>query len=416
MSSTKVIVPQLAWHEDNELELDFPSSWSVRFCAMRGYTATPLDDVGIRRAFANPIGTKTIKELAAGKSEVVIVFDDMSRPTKVHQIVPHVLEELRAAGVPDKGIRFIVAQGTHGDHTRWDFERKLGFEIVERYPVYNHNPYENCTPVGTTPLGTPVSINAEVMACDLKIGIGAILPHPMAGYGGGAKIVMPGVASIDTIGHNHHMCIWGRSPDDRHPSLGFNKHAGNIMRADMNEAARLARWDIKIDGMLNGRRDFVALFVGDIVAEHEAAVPIAREHYRTERPGECDVVVCNAYSRANEGFFSAFAGTAFLGPDGGDIVLLLSCPEGQVVHHLAGAFGKFTHGRSSHHADRLPPNVHRMIVVSPIRDHAPLYGTLLNDQLIWVKTWAEARELLEQGHPQGARVAVIPDSTIQYFA
>ena len=60
MSSTKVAVPQLAWHDDVELELEFPASWSVRFCAMRGYTATPLDDAGIRRAFANPIGAKTI--------------------------------------------------------------------------------------------------------------------------------------------------------------------------------------------------------------------------------------------------------------------------------------------------------------------------------------------------------------------
>ena len=133
-------------------------------------------------------------------------------------LVPHVLEELAAAGIKDKQIRFIAACGCHGAMNRMDFERKLGKKVLKRFPVYNHAPYDNCVYAGTTKRGTKLYINAEVMKCDLKIGIGSIVPHIMAGFGGGSKLVLPGVAAYETIVALHSPPTIDKEAQRRHQS------------------------------------------------------------------------------------------------------------------------------------------------------------------------------------------------------
>lgn len=86
-NSNKVTVPILAWYGDEELELEFPESWDVTLCKMKSHSAPALTDVEIKKAFTNPIGTKTIQQLAKGKKEVAILFDDMSRPTPTAQLI-----------------------------------------------------------------------------------------------------------------------------------------------------------------------------------------------------------------------------------------------------------------------------------------------------------------------------------------
>ncbi|MFW6126481.1 MAG: lactate racemase domain-containing protein, partial [Chloroflexota bacterium] len=266
--SHRISLPQMEWYGDTQLEIDFPESWDVTECRMQGHDAPALSDEGIRKAFQNPIGTGTIRELARGKSQVAILFDDMSRATPTATLIPYVLEELAAAGIPDDNIRFIAAIGAHGSMNGIDFRKKLGDEVMARFLVYNHNPYENCTPLGSTSRCTPVAVNAEFMSCDLKIGLGSIVPHPYSGYGGGSKIVLPGVAAMETIDANHTRLMGSRT-------VGLGKHEGNILKQDMDEAARMAGLDVKIDALLNLKREVTALFVGDPIAEHNEGVKLA---------------------------------------------------------------------------------------------------------------------------------------------
>ncbi len=198
-----VNVPQMPWYGDTELALEFPDSWDVTTCRMNGQDTPKIGDQEIRAAFDNPIGTPRIAELARGKKDVVILFDDLTRPTRTAELVPYVLEELREGGIRDENIRFISALGAHGVMRLMDYVQKLGLDVVQKYPVYNHNPYENCTYLGKTAHGIEVSVNSEFMACDLKIALGGLVPHPTAGFGGGGKMVLPGVCSIDTILANH---------------------------------------------------------------------------------------------------------------------------------------------------------------------------------------------------------------------
>jgi nickel-dependent lactate racemase len=119
-------VPQLAWYEPRDLELTFPDSWHVEVCYMTGYNRSELTVEELRATINNPIGCKRLSEIARGKKEVAILFDDTSRVTRTAKIVPLVLEELAAAGIPDKNIRFICAVGVHAPLYRQDMVKKLG--------------------------------------------------------------------------------------------------------------------------------------------------------------------------------------------------------------------------------------------------------------------------------------------------
>ena len=187
-------LPHLAWHGGDEGVYKLPDRWQLEICNMTGYDQLAMTPAEIRHALENPIGAKPIKELAKGKQHVVVLFDDMSRITRTFDIVPHVLQDLAEAGIADENIRFVCATGCHGPLTRLDFVKKLGEDVLRRFPVYNHNPFNNCISIGKTKtFGTEVSINAEVIKCDMKIAIGGIVPHGMSGFGGGGKIILPGV-------------------------------------------------------------------------------------------------------------------------------------------------------------------------------------------------------------------------------
>jgi len=413
--SNSVWLPQLAWYGDTELELRFPSSWEIEVCHMRGHDWPVLSEQELRNAFEHPVGSKRIRELARGVKDVAIIFDDMTRPTPVAQIVPYVLAELREAGVTDENIRFIVALGAHGAHNHIDFRKKLGESVAEKYPVYNHNPYENCKFVGTTSWGTPVSVNAEVMSCDLKIGIGCIVPHPFTGFGGGGKIILPGVASIDTIEANHGPLMQRAIESGQRDSIGLGHFDNNIIHLDVNEAARLAGLDIKMDAIVNLRREIAALFVGEVAAVHTEGVRVAREFYATEPVDGADIVIANAYSKANEAGLAIPVGARLIRENGGDLVILANTPEGQVTHYVMRSFGKSIGGRLWQPRSRLPSRVNRLMVFTPHIDRAGADWLAPPEAIIWLKTWDDVLKKLKMAYPGAARVVVIPDATVQYF-
>jgi len=141
-------VPQLAWYGKKEREFGLPDRWQIDICNMAGANKPALVPAEIRTVLTRPIGTKPLHELARGKKEVVIIFDDMSRATRTSDVVGHVLGELAEAGIEDKHIRFVCALGCHAALTRLDFAKKLGEDVLARFPVYNHNPFSNCVSVG----------------------------------------------------------------------------------------------------------------------------------------------------------------------------------------------------------------------------------------------------------------------------
>ena len=410
MEKKAITVPNLQWYEDTPLVLEFPSSWDVKRCKIASEDQLGLTDAQIKAALMNPIGSKPLDHLAKNCEEVVIIVDDMTRPTKSNQYVHHILDALRRSGVPRDNIRFIIASGSHGTFRRLDFVKKLGEEIVAEYQTYNHNPYEYLEYLGETSFGTPVHINAEVMGCDLKIGIGTVLFHRLMGFSGGAKIIMPGVAGIETIEHNHGDIGGfgpGRTP---HSSTGYLNNEGNHIRLDSEEAARMASLDFKVDTVLNLRRDPIEVYAGDFVETQRRACVAARGWHRSEVPTEMDIVVANTYMRANEAQIGMWPASCSVKEDG-SIVLIANDLDGEINHWIFGRHGKNRGARLWNPERRPLLRGKRLIIYSPYKMRSYDMKLGFSEQTVWITDWDEVLEVLKTEHGPGSRVSVLPDAT-----
>ena len=410
MDTVSVKVPGQPWHKDKPMTLEFPGDWSVKRCLMACEGVEKMSKAQIKKAIKNPVGTKTLRKLAKDRKEVVIIFDDMTRPTKTKQYAPVVLDELSKAGIKDDSIRFIIAPGSHGTYGRIDFVNKLGEDIVDKYPVWNHNPFEMCKHIGATKQGTPVWINAEVMACDLKIGIGTVLYHRMSGFSGGGKIINPGVSGIETIRHNHGP-VGGFGPGLKpHPSTGYMVNDSNILRLDAEETARIAGLDFKIDTVLNLDRDPIEVYAGDFVQTQRAASKGVLRWHRTESPTEMDIVVVNSYMRCNEPGLGLWPAQTSVKKDG-SLVLICNDPDGDINHWIFNNHGKFTGASLWSGKTRTLTRGSRLIVYSPYKLKSLELRLGSPETTTWCKTWDETVEELEKHHGKGSKVAVLPDGT-----
>jgi nickel-dependent lactate racemase len=409
----KIILPQLAWHGVKGFELNLPEEWQVEVCNMTGYDRPKMKPAEIKKAIGSPISMKPLREYARGKKEAVIIFDDMTRVTRVAEIVPHVLAELAAAGFKDSQIRFITASGCHGVPDRLDFIKKLGEDVLARFPVYNHNPFNNCVYAGTTTGGTKISINAEVMKCDLKIGIGSIVPHIMAGFGGGNKIVLPGIAAYETILAFHSP----RETSSRGSSSGTVSGMGlmedNPQRRDIDEVAEIVGLDMKIDAVVNMWGETVALFAGKPQPAFAAALKEAKSHYLTPSAKEKDIVIANNYAKANEAITGLLIAFPSVAKSGGDVVLIANVPEGQITHYLMGPFGNDIGGELALKM-KVPANVNRLILFNEYPEFACRNYIGDTDKVVMMNEWEDVLTLLKQAHGNQAKVAVYPNSDIQY--
>ena len=215
--------------------------------------------------------------------------------------------------------------------------RKLGSEILTQYDVWNHHPYENLVDLGTSDRGIPIHMNRLFVEADLKIAVGSVLPHPYAGFGGGAKIVLPGVAGIDTLEANHRPAVTGVQGE-------FGRVENNTARAEMEAIAMRVGLELIVNVVTDARRRVVGLFAGHPVAAHRAAVARAREVYATPRPSRPgDVVVLNAYPKDTEmlqvgNAFNVLRGDGLADcvRPGGVVVVTAACSMGRGYHSLHG--------------------------------------------------------------------------------
>jgi nickel-dependent lactate racemase len=395
-----------AFINERDLEIFFPSTWDVKPCLMAGHDKLALDDAGIRKALQNPIGSPRIKDLAKGKKSVCILFDDIPKPTQPSRIVPFVIEELHAGGIKDDQIRFICAPGSHRPLVYEEFVAKLGRDIVEKYPVYNHSIWENLTYVGTTKRGTPVHVNKEYASCDLRLAIGSIFPHGSAGFGGGGKIILPGVCGIDTIEQHHknmrENAVLGRVDD-------------NVFRLDLEDAARLSGLHFKIDIVLNNHREAVAIFPGDLVAAHREGAKLASQLYKTEVLKNADIVVANGYPDESQVGRAMWCIPPSL-KEGGDAVVLTHSWDGQNLHQLGSRFGTGYGGRlyNPQRLNRGMDRAKRILWVTPNLSKYDLDDVQPSDRVTWCKTWGEVMAELTATHGPGTKVAVYPYAPLQF--
>ena len=279
-----VQVNTAAWYGDRPLALTFPDTWDVRVV---GSTPGPrLDVAAMRERMHSPIGTPRLAELARGKKSAAIIIDDISRPTPTAELLPLVIEELEAGGVPLSGIRVVIAAGGHEAASLADNLKKVGEETAKRVAWELHDPDGELVPAGRSPSDIPLFINKTVMESELKIGIGSLTPHDGAGFSGGSKILVPGVAGTQTARYLHDFLKGARY---RGGSID------NEFRKELDVITGRLGLNFIVNVMLNHQRQVAALFAGDRVLAHREGSKVASEKFFVVPENEVDVVVANTY-------------------------------------------------------------------------------------------------------------------------
>ena len=239
----------------------------------------------VRAAMDSTIGSPKLRELAVGKKNAVLIISDHTRPVPSKDIVPFMLEELRA-GNPDIEITMLVATGCHRGTTPEELVHKLGEDIVSREHIVVHDCDSSpLTDLGPLPSGARLVVNSLVAQAELVVSEGFIEPHFFAGYSGGRKSILPGVCSRVTVLGNH--CA--DFIDDPKARMGVID--GNPINRDMERAARMAKLAYIVNVVVNEAHEVVAAFAGDPIEAHHAGCAYLARYCEVEQKQKADIVI-----------------------------------------------------------------------------------------------------------------------------
>ena len=217
----------------------------------------------VKRAMENPIGSPKLCELARGKQKVTIIASDHTRPVPSKIIIPEMLRQIRE-GNPDADITILIATGCHRGTTKDELVNKFGPEIVAKEKIYIHDcdEREKLISIGTLPSGGDCEINTIAYEADLLVAEGFIEPHFFAGFSGGRKSVLPGVAGRTTVVSNH--C----SEFIAHPCARTGILESNPIHTDMLWAAKQAKLAFIVNVVLNSEKEAIYAVAGEVEQAH----------------------------------------------------------------------------------------------------------------------------------------------------
>jgi len=278
-------------YDGRKITFSIPKGWNVISSEDKPPVPGVKDPIQeIRRALDHPIGSPKIEDLAKPGMEVVLLFDDLQRPTPAYLALPEILNRLNRGGIPDTRINGICALGTHPAPSLEQLETKVGKEtftrLSGRLSIHNPRASDNVI-IGRTHRGTLVEVNRKVAFADLIIGVGECMPHPIAGYGGGCKIIMPGVCSYRSVAEHHFTWM-------RHRNSRVNLLDGNHFFEDISDAGRISRLAFKLDFIINEKKEVIRAFAGDPWEEHREASQYANSLYLIPLPKLADITIASA--------------------------------------------------------------------------------------------------------------------------
>ena len=399
------------FYGDLEEQLTFPDAWELEVLHMKGHGQPGLTSDQIRDKLDQPIGTPPLREIAAGKKTAVITFDDLTRPTPIKELLPLLVEDLRAAGLKDENILFLTSFGSHRPMTHAEARVKLGDFIVNNFAWVNHNPWENLMEVGVTSRGNRIKINYLFTRADLRITVSGVKGHNDAGYGGGGKAILPGIAWIESIDY-FHRTITGLGTN---PSVGLAKVFKNDVRLDMEEAARLANVNFSVQIIYNELREPAEIFAGDVVAAHHAACRMANGFLRTPTAKDADIVVANAYPRNRQAHAVREWARASL-RDGGSAVIIAQHPDAMSTMHYLNErryHGGHWYWENLEDDRNTVDQAAQIIIFSQYMQKRDV-DKFSSKSVLLVQSWDEVMNLLQKQHRTDARVAVYPYANIQH--
>ncbi len=282
-----------------------------------------VGEAAVLDALAHPIGSPRLRELVRPGQKIAIVTSDVTRPMPTHLVMPHLLDELYAAGADRSDITLVFGLGSHRPQTAAEMKKLAGERAFSEVRCMDSTP-EDCVSFGLTRRGTPVDISRAVAEADVRICLGNIEYHYFAGYSGGAKALMPGVSTREAIQKNHSLMV--------DPEACAGKLDGNPIREDIEEAGRRVGIAFILNVVLDEHKQIVHAVAGDPVQAHRAGCAFLDRFYLKRIPQRADIVLVsqggapkdlNLYQTQK-----ALDNAKHAVKKGGVVILIGSCREG----------------------------------------------------------------------------------------
>ena len=294
--------------------------------AINTYTPPATDKELIEQAMAAPIACSPLSALAKGKDKIVIIASDHTRPVPSKLIIPPMLQQLRQ-GNPDADITILIATGCHRGTTREELVQKFGENIVQNEKIYIHDCDERdmLVNIGTLPSGSACEINRLAYEADLLVAEGFIEPHFFAGFSGGRKSVLPGIAGRSTVLGNH--C----SEFIAHPSARTGILENNPLHIDMLWAAKTAKLAYIVNVVLNAEKEVIYAVAGDAEAAHKAGTDFLSGLCQAKAIPADIVITTNGGYPLDQNVYQAVKGMTAAEASvkqGGVIIMLARCNDG----------------------------------------------------------------------------------------
>jgi lactate racemase len=275
----------------------------------------------IKKALENPIKSRRLSEIVNPDSRIAIIVSDVTRPTPTAKILPPLLEELHLGGAKEENICIVFALGLHRQQTEEESKKLVGEEIYKKILCIQHD-IHRCKRIGVTSRGTPIEIFESVMDADIIIGTGSVEFHYYAGYSGGAKSVLPGISSQESVLANHKMMIDEKAVSGR---------VDGAVRQDMEEAAKIFGLDFILNVVLDSKKEIVSAVAGDFIEAHRKGTEVVDSMYKVPvEPADAVIVSCGGFPKdvnlfqANKALDNATQSVK----EGGSIILVAECAEG----------------------------------------------------------------------------------------
>ncbi|MEA4965258.1 MAG: nickel-dependent lactate racemase [Oscillospiraceae bacterium] len=330
-----------------ELLADLPDSrfLGALYSGLHGARPAKPPAALIQDALSRPVGAPRLADLCRGKRRVVILASDHTRPVPSRLLAPPMLDEIRR-GNPDAEITFLIATGCHRPTTQAELRAKFGEEIFARETIVVHDcdDEENLRAIGTLPSGGKLVINRLAAEADLLLSEGFIEPHFFAGFSGGRKSVMPGIASRETVLYNHNAAFLA----DPHARTGVL--SGNPVHEDMRYAAKAAKLAFCVNVVLNAAREPVFAAAGAPEAVHDLGCGYLRDRCAVRAVPADIVITSNGGYPLDRDIYQSVKGMSAAETTirpGGVIIMLAECGDGHG-------------GQSFYDAFRLAPDVRRL--------------------------------------------------------
>ncbi len=289
------------------------------------------EKAAFEEALRQPIGdVRPLRERVKPSDRVAIVISDITRPTPNHKLVPWLLEEL--AHVPDEQFVIINGTGTHRDQTPEELEQMLGADVVRRVRVINHHCQvkEELVHVGRSSFGCDVYLNKDYVEADFRIVTGFIEPHFFAGFSGGPKGIMPGIAGIETILTFHNARMIGD------PLATWGNMTGNPLQQMAAEVNRMCKPEFMLNVTLNKDKAITSVFAGELFEAHAAGCAFVKEHAMVAVDARYDVVITsNSGYPLDQNLYQAVKGMSAahkIVKQGGAIICAAECSDGLPNH------------------------------------------------------------------------------------